>query len=252
MDNRKTIKGYTHINVGASHEEMIPNWLAITIWGGAYEGLEELKTENDITVYRHSDFGGDVINHNVNDGLPFEDHSVDVIFSSHFIEHLTFSEAISFLEESYRVLKPNGILRIACPDIMIWIDKIHNAKDVEFFETYKNAIDVDYWENSVYHVKDKIKTNTQVLNSMIYNWGHKWMWDFESLKTELESIGFYSIERMEHLKSNIGNIKEIETRLSEDKISARNLESMFVECTANKIQPKIQQPIQVKKSKNLI
>jgi predicted SAM-dependent methyltransferase len=229
MDNRKTIKGYTHINVGASHEEMIPNWLAITIWGGAYEGLEELKTENDITIYRHDDFGGDVINHNVNIGLPFEDSSVEVIFSSHFIEHLTFEEGLNFIKECHRVLKPNGILRIVCPDIMIWIDKVYNAKDIEFFEIYKNAIDVDYWENCVYNVKDKIKTNIQVLNSMIYNWGHKWMWDFESLKTELESVGFGSIEQMEHLKSNIPIIEKIETRLSNDKIEARNLESMFVE-----------------------
>ena len=234
MENRKIIKEYTHINVGASHEEMIPNWLAITIWGGKFDGLEELKTENDIIIYRHSEVGGDVINHNVNLGLPFKDSSVEVIFSSHFIEHLTFEEGINFLRECHRVLRPNGILRIVCPDIMIWIDKVYNAKDVEFFEIYKNAIDVDFWENSVYHIKDKVKTNIQVLNSMIFNWGHKWMWDYESLKMELESVGFGSIEQMEHLKSNIGRIEEIETRLSKDKIEARNLESMFVECKAKK------------------
>jgi hypothetical protein len=67
---------------------------------------------------------------------------------------------------------------------------------------------------------------------MIFNWGHKWMWDYESLKMELESVGFGSIEQMEHLKSNIGIIENIETRLSKDKIEARNLESMFVECKA--------------------
>lgn len=227
------INGFENINVGASHEEMIPNWLGITIWGGKYVGLDEIDLQNDIKIYKHN-LGGFVINHNVNNGLPFEDSSVGVIFSSHFIEHLTFSEAISFLKECHRVLRPNGILRIVCPDIMIWIDKVYNAKDVEFFEIYKNAIDIDDWENSVYHIKDKVKTNTQVLNSMIFNWGHKWMWDYESLKMELESVGFGSIEKMEHLKSNIGRIEEIETRLSKDKIEARNLESMFVECKANK------------------
>tara|TARA_R110001592_G_scaffold4546_1_gene25502 strand:+ start:632 stop:1351 length:720 start_codon:yes stop_codon:yes gene_type:complete len=230
MESRKTINGYPHINVGASHEEMIPNWLGITIWGGAYEGLEELKTENDIIIYRHTEAGGDVINHNVNLGLPFEDSSIEVIFSSHFIEHLTFEEGLNFLTECKRVLKPNGILRIVCPDIMIWIDKVYNAKDVEFFETYKNAIDIAHYENSVYNVKDKIKTNTQILNSMLFNWEHKWMWDYDSLKMELELIGFCSIERMVHLKSNIPIIKNIETMLSKDKIKARNLESMFVEC----------------------
>ena len=98
---KKTIKGYKYINVGCSHEEMIDEWLGVTIWGGEYEGLEELKTENGITIYRHTEVGGDVINHNVNDGLPFDDSSVEVVFSSHFIEHLTFEEGINFLRECY-------------------------------------------------------------------------------------------------------------------------------------------------------
>jgi predicted SAM-dependent methyltransferase len=230
MEKINTLRNYTHINVGASHVEMIPNWLAITIWEGDYDGLEEVKIENDISIFKHKEVGGDVINHNVVNGLPFEDSSVQCIFSSHFIEHLTFEESINFLKECYRVLRPNGILRIICPDIMIWVNKIYKGTDVNFFQTYKDSLDVDFWENSVYHIKDKVKTNTQVLNSMIFNWGHKWMWDFESLKMELESVGFGSVEQMEHLKSNIGRIEEIETRLSKDKIEARNLESMFVEC----------------------
>ena len=74
MKNKKTIRGYSHINVGCSHEELIDEWLGITIWGGEYEGLEELNTENGITVYRHTDSGGDIINHNVNNGLPDREH----------------------------------------------------------------------------------------------------------------------------------------------------------------------------------
>ena len=235
MGKINTLENYTHINVGASHVEMIPNWLAITIWEGDYDGLEKSKTENDIIIYKHNKVGGDVINHNVINGLPFKDSSVKCIFSSHFIEHLTFEESINFLKECYRVLRPDGILRIICPDIMIWINKIYKATDTSFFQTYKDSLDVPHWENYVYPIKDKIKTNTQVLNSMIFNWGHKWMWDFESLKMELKSIGFDSIEQMEHLKSNIGRIEEIETRLPPDKIKARNLESLFVECKAKKL-----------------
>ena len=132
---KKTIKEYKFINVGCSHLEMIPEWLGITIWDGEYEGLEELKTENGITVYRHTDGGGDVINHNVTDGLPFKDSSVEVIFSSHFIEHLTFEEGINFLRECHRVLRPDGILRISCPDMKLWIDKLYESKDKDFFET---------------------------------------------------------------------------------------------------------------------
>ena len=69
---------------------------------------------------------------------------------------------------------------------------------------------------------------------MIFNWGHKWMWDYESLKIQLESIGYHSIEQKEHLKSDIHIIENIETRLSKELIEARNLESMFVECRVKK------------------
>jgi len=232
----KTIKGYKYINVGCSHHEMIPEWLGITIWEGEYGGLEVLPyNEDEIPVYRHKDGGGDVINHNVNNGLPFEDSSVEVVFSSHFIEHLTFEEGINFLKECHRVLRPDGILRISCPDMKLWIDKVYHSNDKEFFETYKSQLeDTPHWENYLYPFKDNIKTNIQVFNSMIFNWGHKWMWDYESLKTQLESIGYHSIERKEHLKSDIHIIENIETRLSKELIEARNLESMFVECRVKK------------------
>ena len=42
------------------------------------------------------------------DGIPFEDNSVDYIFSSHFLEHLDNGECEDVLREIYRVLKPGG------------------------------------------------------------------------------------------------------------------------------------------------
>ena len=46
--------------------------------------------------------------------LPFDDNSFDVIFSKSFIEHLYHPE--KYLEEAYRVLKPNGLLLTLVPD----------------------------------------------------------------------------------------------------------------------------------------
>ncbi len=50
-------------------------------------------------------------------GLPFEDQSIDAIYSSHVIEHLTRKEAENIMKEITRVIKPMGILRIAVPDL---------------------------------------------------------------------------------------------------------------------------------------
>lgn len=49
--------------------------------------------------------------------LPYEDDSVDLIFCEHCIEHITQHEAIRFLEECRRILKPGGHVRIVFPDI---------------------------------------------------------------------------------------------------------------------------------------
>lgn len=49
--------------------------------------------------------------------LPFEDDSVDEILTSHFLEHLRLrTEAVPFLQECQRVLRPGGILSIITPD----------------------------------------------------------------------------------------------------------------------------------------
>ena len=46
--------------------------------------------------------------------LPFDDNSIDIIYSKSFIEHLHYPE--KYLEEAYRVLKPNGIFLTLTPD----------------------------------------------------------------------------------------------------------------------------------------
>lgn len=49
-----------------------------------------------------------------NEKLPFEDNTFDVIYSKSFIEHLYHPG--KYLEEAYRVLKPNGLLLTLVPD----------------------------------------------------------------------------------------------------------------------------------------
>lgn len=50
-------------------------------------------------------------------GMPFPDASFDVVYHSHLLEHFSRSEAEPFLRECCRVLRPNGILRVAVPDL---------------------------------------------------------------------------------------------------------------------------------------
>jgi predicted SAM-dependent methyltransferase len=47
---------------------------------------------------------------------PWPDQSVDEVFSSHFLEHLTGSERVHFFNELYRVMKDGSQARIITPD----------------------------------------------------------------------------------------------------------------------------------------
>lgn len=59
----------------------------------------------------------DVKTYNILKGLPFEDDSIDAIFSSCMLEHFTLEQALAHCKECYRVLKKGGIVRIVVPDL---------------------------------------------------------------------------------------------------------------------------------------
>lgn len=59
----------------------------------------------------------DVIEHNLLNGIPLEDDSIDVLYHSHVLEHFTKMDGEELMKECYRVLKVNGIIRIAVPDL---------------------------------------------------------------------------------------------------------------------------------------
>lgn len=64
------------------------------------------------------DLAGDPIDlaWNLANGIPFSDASVDAIFHEHLLEHIPLQAAVEVMDESFRVLKPGGILRVGVPD----------------------------------------------------------------------------------------------------------------------------------------
>ncbi|MCL2074696.1 MAG: methyltransferase domain-containing protein [Marinilabiliaceae bacterium] len=65
----------------------------------------------------------DVQTYNLLKGIPFSDNSFEVIYHSHFLEHLPKEKAADFIKECNRVLKTDGIIRVVVPDLENIVDE---------------------------------------------------------------------------------------------------------------------------------
>lgn len=59
----------------------------------------------------------DVLGFDLNQGIPFDENQFNLVYHSHFLEHLYKKKALFLLKECFRVLKPNGIIRVVVPDL---------------------------------------------------------------------------------------------------------------------------------------
>ena len=101
----------------------------------------------------------------------FDDNSVDLIYASHVIEYFDRDEVNYILQEWYRVLKPGGKIRVAVPDFMklIWV--------------YQDTKDLN-------RILGPLFGKMPMSDQTIY---HKTVYDFNSLKELLKSLGFNNI-----------------------------------------------------------
>lgn len=77
-------------------------------------GCGKNKKEGFLGVDQYAMDGVDII-HDIRKPWPWEDNSVDEVYSSHFIEHLSASERVYFFNELFRVLKPGAKATIVVP-----------------------------------------------------------------------------------------------------------------------------------------
>lgn len=86
------------------------------------------------------DFGQDMT-HDLTTKWPWEDESVEEVYSSHFVEHLTWPERVHFFNELYRVLKKGSKATIITPHwshACFYGDPTHKAPMSEWYVNYLN------------------------------------------------------------------------------------------------------------------
>jgi len=120
-------------------------------------------------------------------GIPKPDNSVDIILASHLLEHLDRPQGQSFIKECFRVLKPDGVLRLAIPDSRIICRAYLERKFMEY----------RHFNIGVEKASDEAEALFHLLIA-----GHKTIYDFDSIKKILEQTEFTEVEQMPPFKSH--------------------------------------------------
>jgi predicted SAM-dependent methyltransferase len=140
-------------------------------------------------------------------GLPYRDNSVSSIYAGELWEHFEYEDAFVLTKECFRVLKPQGILRVCVPDgptfweryLKIYQDELAKSRDKRNAEHLKNHVQIFF---------DDICTRKIFLGSMGHT--HKWNYDEIQLIDMFEKNGFSHVERMAFHDSGIPQIDEVE------------------------------------------
>lgn len=128
-------------------------------------------------------------------GIPFPDKSITKIYSSHFLEHLSYKEGQLFLDECLRVMVSGGEFSICVPNTALFIEKYLNStpnpeKLLKYPPAFNNTTKIDY------------------LNYIAYmDEQHKYMFDQENLLYILKEKGFQGVT-----KRNLDSQLDLATR----------------------------------------
>lgn len=100
-----------------------------------------------------------VIVHDITQPLPFGEDHFDVVYHSHVLEHMSRHDAQALLHECYRVLKPQGRLRVVLPDLE------HSARlyleALEAVLQRPSSVEEEHYEWAVLNLLDQLVRTTQ-------------------------------------------------------------------------------------------
>ena len=143
--------------------------------------------------------------------IPHGTATVDIVYSSHMIEHLDRREAASFLAECRRVLKPGGVLRLVAPDVR-WsvLEYMEKGRAEEFVAQLQ--FDVDRPRGLVEGVRRLLSGGR----------GHHWMYDGPSLCRLVAGAGFAEATIVPAGQSRLADPAGLDLR-------EREIESVYLE-----------------------
>lgn len=207
--------GRAFLNLGCGHHAH-PAWnnLDFSVYARLRRHMLLVRLLNRIGLVsqaRYSQFElvpPDIVVSDLRKGIPFSDSTFDLVYNSHLLEHLDREDVPAFLRECYRVLKPQGTLRIVTPDLAEWarryIDSLATQADNGATSDHEQIV-ADLLDQMVRRqptTRDSQPPIVQALERLLLGdsrrsgWAHRWMYDQHTLTRLLQAAGFSDICRV--------------------------------------------------------
>jgi predicted SAM-dependent methyltransferase len=134
--------------------------------------------------------------------FPLPDASFDLVYSEHMIEHLTYAEGQQCLRECFRVLRPGGTIRTATPSLER-LARLYGGGAVE--ERYV------HWAIDTLQPEVDAPLPGVVVNNFFRSWGHRFIYDPDTLRHALTEAGFVDVEQqpLGELEGHLAEAPEI-------------------------------------------
>ncbi|MCX5907572.1 MAG: methyltransferase domain-containing protein [Deltaproteobacteria bacterium] len=126
-------------------------------------------------------------------GLPYTDGCIDAVYSNHVLEHLSEKGVRRVLQESFRVLKPGGGIRLVTPHLGKAIEA-YRAGNMEFFGDWPDA---------------RKSIGGKFNNYLLCRNQHRLMFDQSFLEEMLRNAGWVHIREAGPLESSIFSRKDL-------------------------------------------
>lgn len=139
---------------------------------------------------------------NLLDGLDMiSDNSVDFVFSEHVLEHFTLTQGLFLLKDWCRKLKDGGVLRISIPGLEGALQNYYTGRGREWRDTIGKSRGIA-----------TAATDAIYLNSYFRDWGHKFIYDEETLGSIMRKAGFKDVVTEGALESKHAELRQLEVR----------------------------------------
>ena len=136
--------------------------------------------------------------------LPFPASALNYVFTEHMFEHISYVAGQKFLREVYRVLKPGGIVRVSTPELA-FLMRLYSDSQSDLIRRYCEYV------AETFLPEPRVRTRCAVVNNFFYNWGHCFIYDFETLEHTLTAAGFVDVRRFKPKQSDDPYLRNLES-----------------------------------------